>query len=466
MNAQEDQNEQPRIGYFEVADPRLEPDHRKRILERGRECIAMLREKGLDVIEAGEVITGEPQVREAVARLWNEGAQGILIRCAWFLRANVIAGAAQYAESLPVMLWAVANPNDVSFEGLALSHGSLDEIGMPHQTHYDALTEEGVEPVVAWAKACRLKRLFLGAVYGEVGGRCLEMIPGSSDPNQLRKLFGIHVDPMEQWTMIRRAEEIPESEWKPVIERVREEFKVVDADERSLERSAKLYIAGSRIFEERGWSFAGIQCQLEMIDNYLSPCLPIALWNEEGFVVSCETDINNALSMFVCRHTTGRAAMFSDMFYLDPEKRIIHALNCGTGAPSLGGGPKHSEIHEQTPFQGTWDEENQCSLCNGGACCRFTLSPGPVTMVRFGRIDGCYVVHLVEGEAIPHEFNPKEVGGLTAIWPFGYVKLTEDTDPQLLLTHMRSHHATLTHGHIAEVVRRFAAMCDVEVLEQ
>ena len=457
---------QPCVGYMDIGDPRHPPETVEAIVSRGREIAAALRAKDVKVIEAEQLVATEPVARAAVERLKAAGAEGIVIRCAWFLRANVIAGIAQYAYPTPVILWAVENPNDVGYEGLALSHGALDEIGMPHQYHYGDLGDDGLAPVVAWAKACHIKASLLGAIYGEIGGRSLEMMPASSDDNQLRKIFGLHVDPLEQWTLIRRAETVPESAWKPIVERVRAECKVVDASPETLEKSAKLYVAGSEIIRERGWSFAGIQCQMEMIDNYLGPCLPVALWNEEGFVVSCETDVNNALSMYVGHKITGQATMFCDIFYMDPRARVIHALNCGTGAPSLAGGPQNVECHEQFPGQGSWDEENQCSLCKGGACYQFTLTPGPVTIVRFGRIDGRYVVHLTEGEAIPHKFDPTEVHGLTAVWPFAYVQLPPSADPLTFLGHMRSHHATIARGHIADAVRRFAAMCNIGVLEQ
>jgi len=456
----------PRIGYLDVADPRLPAEMQKTILGKGKECASLLRSEGLDIVEAGGMVTTESEARRVVSEMRNREVDGIIVRCAWFLRANVVAGVSQYAESLPVMLWAVANPNDTSFEGLALAHGSLDEIGARHHLHYGRLTSDDVAPVVAWAQACRIKRMLVGAVYGEIGGRCLEMLPGSSDPNQLRKLFGIHVDPLEQWTLIRRAEEVPESEWKPVVDRVRDEYKVVDASDEALARSAKLYVAGNAIFEERGWTFAGIQCQLEMIDNYLAPCLPVALWNEEGFTVSCETDVNNALGMLVCREITGRPPMFADLFYLDPERRVLHCLNCGTGAPSLGGGPEKVEVHDQTPLQGTRDEATGRSLCKGGACSQFILQPGPVTIVRFGRIDGRYVIHLARGEAIPHEFDPEEVSGLTRIWPFAYIQLPPGTDAGIFLRNMRSHHAVISPGEIVDPVSRFADQVGIEVIGQ
>ncbi|MBI2438476.1 MAG: hypothetical protein HYV36_06665 [Lentisphaerae bacterium] len=452
----------PKIGLINVADPRLGP-RLNNIQADGERYAAALAQAGIDAVYAAQTATNDTSAREALRIISHSSPCGVILRCAWFLRCNVIATLAQ-ESSIPVMLWAVPNPDDTAFEGMALAHGALDELGVPHAVHYGDLSRESLDEVAAWAKACLVKKTFMGSVYGEIGGRSLEMLPASSDANQLRKLFGIHVDPIEQWTLVRTAEQIPESAWQPVAAKWRKAFGQVNCNSRSLERSAKLYLAGNSIFQERNWNFAGIQCQLELIDNYLAPCLPVAMWNEEGFTVACETDVNNALGMYLCQLATGRPAMFADLFYLDRKTRIIHALNCGSGAPSLAGGLGKTFVEEQTPLQGTWDEEKKCSRCQGGACVRFILPPGPVTLIRFGRIKGEYVIHATEAQAIEHAFNPKELGGIAGIWPFAYIQLDERLDLNNFIGNLRSHHTVIVCGHLAGMVKFFSRLCNLRYL--
>lgn len=452
----------PKIGLISVADPRLGP-MLKNIQADGERYAAALTKAGIDTVYAAQVATNDTNAREMLSAVHKNQPCGIILRCAWFLRSNVIATLAQ--ESLfPIMLWAVPNPDDTAFESMALSHGALDELGMAHAVHYGDLESESLEKIIAWARACLVKKTFMGSIYGEIGGRSLEMLPGSSDDNQLRRMFGIHVDPIEQWTFVRMAEQIPQSKWRPVAAKWKKAFGHVNCNPRSLERSAKFYLAGNSIFQERKWNFAGIQCQLELIDNYLAPCLPVAMWNEEGFTVSCETDVNNALGMYLCQLVTGRPAMFADLFYLDRKTRVIHALNCGTGAPSLAGGTDKSTIEEQTPLQGTWDEEKKCSRCQGGACVRFILPPGPVTLVRFGRIKGEYVLHVTEAHAIEHTFNPKELGGIAGVWPFAYLQLNKEIDLDAFIGNLRSHHTVIVPGRLAGMVGAFARLCNIRLL--
>jgi L-fucose isomerase len=453
----------PKIGLINVADPRLGLKL-KSIQADGERYAATLAKAGIDAICAWQTATDDASARKALSAVNKNSPCGIILRCAWFLRSNVIATLAQ-ETSVPIMLWAVPNPDDTAFEAMALAHGSLDELGSAHTVHYGDLAVESLAKIIAWSRACLVKKSFMGSVYGEIGGRSLEMLPASSDYNQLRRIFGIHVDPIEQWTLIRMAEKIPAGEWRKICAKWKKTFGHMNCNPRSLERSAKFYLAGKRLFQDRKWDFAGIQCQLELIDNYLAPCLPVAMWNEDGFTVSCETDVNNAIGMYLCQLASGRPAMFADLFYLDRKTRVVHALNCGTGAPSLAGGADKSAIEEQTPLQGTWDKEKKCSRCKGGACVRFILPPGPVTLIRFGRIKGEYVVHVTEAQAIDHNFNPKELGGIAGIWPFAYIRLDEQTDLDCFINNLRSHHTIIAPGRLAGIVKFFSRLCNLRLLD-
>lgn len=158
-----------------------------------------------------------------------------------------------------------------------------------------------------------------------------------SDANQWRRQFGLDVDHAEQWTLIHAAEKIPDPQTRPLIEQWKSEFKSIDVSDDVLLRSARLYLAGKEMCVRNRWDFAGIKCQFELLDNYLAPCLPIALWNDEGFVVACETDMNAALTMYALHQFSDHPVMFSDIQYLNREERWARFLNCGTAATRLAG---------------------------------------------------------------------------------------------------------------------------------
>ncbi len=451
----------PRLGFLTIADPRLGPTMFADIQKTSAGLAKALKGQGLDVIAAETVVDTEPKVRAAVEAMRAGGACGLILRIAWFHRSNVTAGAAQFS-GLPCLLWAVPNRDDASLIGLGVAHGALDELGIRHRVHYGDDRPESLAVIRAWAQACAVKQAFWGAVYGEIGGRCLEMIPMSADDNQLRKIFGIHVDPMEQGTLAGRAQALPAADALRLVSRWKRQFKAVRCQERALDRSARLYLAGKQVFAEKGWAFAGIQCQPDLIDTYLAPCLPIALWNDEGLVVSCENDINNALGLFVAQRLTGRPAMFADIQHYDLEQNVIRLLNCGMAPPSLAGGPGCVELGDCPEGQGTWDEQQQKSLCQGGACTHFVLPAGPATLVRFGRRDGRYVVHLAEGDTLDLPHSRKGFFDVLGVWPFAYLR--PRAEPRQFIENMRAHHCVLIPSACAPAIRELVTLYGFDLL--
>lgn len=453
----------PIIAYLDVADPRLGADFHNQIIAQSATFLAWLKKSGVHVVTSREVISTQRQAQESVAHLQRRQCCGIVIRTAWFHRSNVPVTIAQ-ASQLPCLLTAFPNHNDTGFEGLALAHGALDEVGLKHSIHFGGLEADSLAKTMAWVKACYARQRFAGSVYGEIGGRSLEMLPASSDYNQIRKIFGVHVDTLEQRELIHRSDNIPAARRRPTAEKWRTLFPNIQCRDVAFEKSVNIYLAGRDLFQEKHWSFAGIQCQPDMIDNYLAPCLPVAMWNEEGFAVSCENDINNALGMYLVQCLIGRPSMFADIFHLDRDTVTIHALNCGTGAPSLAGGPSKVVLKEQTPLQGTWDQARKCSRCQGGACLQFTMPPADVTIIRFGRINGEYVLHLTEGETIQHEHDPSELQGIAGIWPFAYIRLRLTGGIDDFIRNLRSHHAAIAPARCAQAVKAFADLLEIRVL--
>lgn len=452
----------PVIGYIDVADPRHGPVVFGNILKESTHHVKWLAAAGMKVIAAGNVADTEPKARVAVEKMRRAGVSAILIRVPCFNRSNVTAAIAQSAE-LPCCLWAVPNRQDTSLIGLGVAHGALDELGINHQLFYGGMEDDTLESIRQWALACTVRAELKVAVYGSIGGRCLEMIPTSSDENQLRRMFGMHIDPVEQWTLIHRAQAVSAARVRPLVKKWRGAFKRIACAPRALERSARIYLAGSELFAERGWSFVGIQCQLDLIDNYLAPCLPIALWNDEGFIVSCENDINNALGMFLLSRLGGRPVMFADVQFIDRERNLMRVLNCGMAAPSLAGGTRRVELHDCPSTQGTWDEKTKKSLCQGGACTHFVLPAGSVTVARFGRIKGRYVIHLTRGMAVDEPHDRSEMGGVAGVWPWAYIQL--ETPWLDFVRNMRAHHCCIAPVNCAAGVMEFARLYDIEVLQ-
>ena len=217
----------------------------------------------------GRVVTTEEDAVEQADKMRAAGVCGIIYFTGWFLRANVIVGAAQHSH-LPLLVWSIPNLDDASLIGFGVTHGSLDEVAIPHEIVCDVWNEASQRTMLAWARACRVKRLAASARYGHIGGKCLSMMTADADANQWRRQFGIDVDHAEQWTLIHEAEAIPEAEIQPCVRQWKREFAAVDVSDEVLAKSARLYLAGKAMFARNGWDFVGVKCQFELLDNYLA----------------------------------------------------------------------------------------------------------------------------------------------------------------------------------------------------
>jgi len=451
----------PAVGLLPVMDPRIDPDLQKKILGY-LNLEEKLRSLGINVLWPGRAFVFEEDAVRAAEEMAAQGACGIIYFTAWFLRANVIVGACQHS-GLPALVWSIPNLDDTSLIGFGVTHGSLDEVGIEHEVVCDAWNDESRRKILAWIRACRIKQLASRARYGHIGGKCLSMMTADADANQWRTQFGIDVDHAEQWTLIHEAQSVPASEVAPLVAAWRRDFAAVDVSDDVLDRSARLYLAGKAMFARNGWDFVGVKCQFELLDNYLAPCLPVALWNDEGIIAACEADMNAALTMFALTHMSGHPVMFSDIQYINREESWARFLNCGTAATRLAGGRENVVLKNCPEVQGTYDSATGKHLCKGGACSHFVLPPGPVTLARFGRIKGRYVLHLTRGESFAYPHDPNSLLGIGGMWPFAYVKIAQDMER--FVRNLRAHHMCIAPGEWCSEMQALARLWHVEVLD-
>lgn len=450
----------PIVGLLPVMDPRIDPELEAKILGY-LQLDEKLQSLGVQIVWPGRAVSREEDAVAEVERMRAAGACGIIYFTSWFLRANVVVGACQHSH-LPALVWAIPNLDDTSLIGFGVTHGSLDEVGFQHEVVCDQWNAESARRIQAWIRACQVKHKVARSRYGHVGGKCLSMMTADSDANQWRRQFGLDVDHAEQWTLIHAAEDIPDSQTRPLIDQWKSEFKSIDVSDDVLLRSARLYLAGKEMFARNRWDFAGIKCQFELLDNYLAPCLPIALWNDEGFVVACETDMNAALTMYALHQFSDHPVMFSDIQYLNREERWARFLNCGTAATRLAGGKQAVALRNCPEIQGTYDEATGKHLCKGGACPHFILPPGPVTLARFGRIAGRYVLHACRGESFAYPHDEQGLLGIAGVWPFAYVRIEQDMDS--FVRNLRAHHMCIAPGDWMPELEALARLWSVEIL--
>jgi L-fucose isomerase len=448
----------PKIGLIRIGDPRL-----GHLLDNDpvyADPPKLLRALGLRVLCADQMFTTEDDARREASRLRRAGVEGLVLNAVWFLRSNAMAGAAQEAE-LPVALWSLPDEDGGSAVGFGVSHGALDEMGVDHEVIY-APWEQAQSRMLAWARAVHARASLRGSRYGQIGGRCLEMMTGDVDNNQVKRVFGIDYDHMEQWELIHRAQAVADKAARPLVKQWKKEYKSIQVSDDVLLRSAKVYLAGKAVGAERRWDAFGIKCQPEFLDNYLAPCLPMSLWNDEGLVAVCEGDQNAAITMMALRAISGQPIMFSDLSHVFFEEGIVRLLNCGMAPSCYAGGKAAVDLMPCPEVQATLDKKTGKHLCKGGACTGFVVTPGRGTLARFGRIKGEVVLHLTGGEIVEHAHDRKILFGYGGHWPFAYVR--PDEPLERFTRNLRAHHLCLARGDWVQELTILARLLGVRVL--
>ena len=83
-----------RVGLLPVMDPRIEPELQAKLLGQ-LQLAEKPRGLGIDVVWPGRVVTTEEDAVEQADKMRAAGVCGIIYFTGWFLRANVIVGAAR-----------------------------------------------------------------------------------------------------------------------------------------------------------------------------------------------------------------------------------------------------------------------------------------------------------------------------------------------------------------------------------
>lgn len=208
-------NSKIKIGLMTVFDPRIKNEVREDILSK-LGLADKIRRLGIETVVSEKTIDNEEDAVKVTESMRTRGVCGIIYYTAWFLRANTIVGACM-SSRLPALIWAIPDINNAAMVGFGVTHGSLDEAGIQHEIICDNWNEESQKKMLAWARACYVKKSLVGSRYGQIGGRCLSMLPADTDDNQWRWMFGIDVDHAEQWTLIHEAEKISKEKTSPLI---------------------------------------------------------------------------------------------------------------------------------------------------------------------------------------------------------------------------------------------------------
>ena len=125
----------------------------------------------------------------------------------WNWADRILQAAQRFGR--PILLWALPIPRLWSIGGLSVTHGSLDEVGIPHEVVYGMPDEPGImESIVRFARAAHVKNALRKARFGSVGGHGMGIYTGPVDPAQWLSDFGLSIGFVDQYEVVAEGEKV------------------------------------------------------------------------------------------------------------------------------------------------------------------------------------------------------------------------------------------------------------------
>ncbi len=438
-------------------------------LEFQRRLIEALRGTGEIEVLPGESIIQMPKQAEAeVARLEHMGVDGFLFHFAGWSFPHLATVAARRAQ-VPILLVASFNPKYPSLIGMIASGASLDQVGIRHSRIWGDPSDPGfVTRVLQFGRAARVVHRLRGQTCGLLGGRSMGMYVGTADPAQWQSLFGVDLEHIDQFEIVRRAEKVPQEKVEEGIQWLKSHVGSIHWDGKSLTEEklrlqVRAYFATKEIIREKELDFIAIKCQPELSDAFVTQCLSQAFLNDpydmEGpkdpFVCACEADLDGALTMQILKLMTQKPVLFYDLRHYDAREDVYVFSNCGSMATFYAGRSGNPEenlrrvsLYPQTPFY----------YPGGGAAVQYMAAPGKTTFARLARKGGKYWMVVFAGEFV--EQPPEKLREATLEWPQAFARL--NIPPQVLVETLGSNHLHSVAGDYVDCLAEFCTMVGIE----
>ena len=167
------------------------------------------------------------------------------------------------------------------------------------------------------------------------------MYTAVADADQWKRDFGIDVEHIDQYEIIRRSELVADDRvenafnWltKLIGKNIHYDGKKLTPD--LLKRQIRTYYACAEINQEKVVDFFGIKAQPELTDNFTTEDVVDAFSNDpydfdgakEPIVCATEADMDGALTMELFKYVTGEPVLFADVRHYDAGDNFFDLCN-------------------------------------------------------------------------------------------------------------------------------------------
>jgi L-fucose isomerase len=467
-----------RIGILSFSDGRefVHRDIARFVADVEDRIAAVCRSAGHEVVVGEEPITSSEVAVAQARRLAAERPDLTVFNYGVWAFPHFSVQAARATDG-PIVLFSNMDPAYPGVVALLAAGGALDQLDRRHERLWGDVRDSQVSRRLgALARAAHAVRSLEGSTFGRIGGRSMGMYTAVAPTETWMRRFGIDVEEIDQWEIVRRAELVPSAR-KSNGRRWLEEHASVEYDGRQLtpeilERQVASYHALREIIDEWRLDFSGIKGQPELTNNFATTDIAEAFLNDpydwEGpkppHICATEVDMDGALTMLIMHRITHTPALFADVRAYFEDRGIWDLENSGQHATWFAA--RSDDPAEN--LAGVRIMPQDFYFPAGGGAVHFLAAPGEVTLARLSRVGECYRMQVTLGsfERYDSETNEQLMRQSTYAWPHAFTRMS--ADPQVLLSRFGSNHIHAVPGDITvelASVCRFLAI-DMERLDE
>ncbi|MHB8627029.1 MAG: L-fucose/L-arabinose isomerase family protein [Aggregatilineales bacterium] len=423
-------------------------------------------------VVAGQEIIWTPEIAQREGqRLAQAGVQLTIFNYAIWTFPHLAGIATRFAPR-PYLLFCNLNPSEPGMVAMLANAGMMDQLGIPYRRIWGDIEDKSVlNRVMSFVRGASALARLNGQTYGLFGGRPLGMYTAVANQDQWLSMFGVDVEHIEQYDIMRYAEKVDNGKVDNAFRWLEQHVGQIKYDGKALtpeklKLQIRSYYAARAIIAERSLDFVGFKAHGDLTDHFVTMDIAEAFLNDpydwdgphEPIVAATEADMDGALTMQILKHLSGEPVLFADVRHYDRQDDIWYLANSGTHTTYFAARSMDPAVNlKKVTF---FPEVSYYPA--GGASVQHFAAPGPVTLARLARKKGTYWLAIVPAEFVefPEAVARAKAATTTPEWPHAFARLRVAAD-EFLSSYPCNH----THGICGNWVDELLAVAEILGIE-
>jgi hypothetical protein len=434
------------VGFGEVNTPR------EIIARKCQAARAVLADLGID-LAATAPVSDDPagnDVRRAVHELSGQRFEVLVVCIAGWIPTHAVLKVIGEFSHLPMLLWGLAGYYEngrlittADQAGTTALRKTMEDLGYRFSFVYEWPGQPPKREAIGnFLAAVQASGALRRSRVGMMGYRDMNLYSTLHDPLLLKRTLGVEIETFEMLEMVQRAEAVAPAEIQRVVAQVKRDWVFeAPAEARTLEQSARYFLALQAIITERGYaavSLIDVDGMKKLLQ--LPPAMILMLIaNELNLPTTPENDSLGSVTQLIIQGLSGQAAPYFE-FYEFLEDRLL------VGVPDyIPAAVTEGPIRVRPTRFGGLSE---------GVLNVSKVKTGRVTLSRLIPWDGSYAIHAVTGTAVVP--RPWEEAGWQPPAPqLPSLEIILDTPVEAFADKVASQHYILSYGDTLPLLRAF-----------